>query len=308
MASAGDAAQGILAALDSGMNRAWREEDAAWRAHIHEARSQDVEWMRVERRVRKDDAELRASKRWWRQENLEYRNLENARCLWLRFVERNRRDVEEKSELLKAVSNLSALFAGFAIVTLTQFQPQMKFSKALFGVYGVLTAVVEGLMIMSMVTCTLILGSILKIGRTYVNEEAEEEFIFSCLDFCRNYNPGDHPPAPRRTLEAFWYCRCETTWQQAFHSFSFGVSLFLLSMIVIGWIKYSGESQVTAILFISLCAIAIVLWFIVQYAWGEYFRRRKITHASYNTSSEEKGLPYAWYLAPIFDESQATMA
>ena len=38
-----------------------------------------------------------------------------------RFVEKNRRDVEEKSEQLKAISNLSALFAGFAIVTLTQF-------------------------------------------------------------------------------------------------------------------------------------------------------------------------------------------
>ena len=36
-------------------------------------------------------------------------------------MEKNRRDVEEKSEQLKAISNLAALFAGFAIVTLTQF-------------------------------------------------------------------------------------------------------------------------------------------------------------------------------------------
>lgn len=38
-----------------------------------------------------------------------------------RFVERNRRDVEEKSDQLKAISNLAALFCGFATVTLTQF-------------------------------------------------------------------------------------------------------------------------------------------------------------------------------------------
>jgi hypothetical protein len=52
---------------------------------------------------------------------MEQRNLENARVLWLRFVEKNRRDVEEKTEQLKAISNLAALFAGFAVVTLTQF-------------------------------------------------------------------------------------------------------------------------------------------------------------------------------------------
>jgi hypothetical protein len=57
----------------------------------------------------------------WRIEDMEQRNLENARVLWLRFVEKNRRDVEEKTEQLKAISNLAALFAGFAVVTLTQF-------------------------------------------------------------------------------------------------------------------------------------------------------------------------------------------
>ena len=42
-----------------------------------------------------------------------------------RFVEKNRRDVEEKSEQLKAVSNLAALFAGFGVVCLTQFQVEV---------------------------------------------------------------------------------------------------------------------------------------------------------------------------------------
>jgi len=96
-----------------------------------------------------------------------------------RFVEKNRRDVEEKSEQLKAVSSLAALFAGFAVVTLTQFG----FDADTVGIiwiafYGVLTALVVGLMTISMVTCTLILGSILKSGKLYVNEEAEEDFMF----------------------------------------------------------------------------------------------------------------------------------
>jgi len=41
-----------------------------------------------------------------------------------RFVEKNRRDVEEKSEQLRAMSNLATIFVGFAIVTLTQFNVQ----------------------------------------------------------------------------------------------------------------------------------------------------------------------------------------
>ena len=55
-------------------------------------------------------------------------------------MEKNRRDVEEKSEQLKAVSNLAALFAGFAVVTLTQFAfDQATVSVVWIAFYGVLT-------------------------------------------------------------------------------------------------------------------------------------------------------------------------
>lgn len=96
----------------------------------------------------------------WRQEDLVQRQLDNARAVWERYVEKNRcgeilqrsrvqlnagrevrlqrcgrhaptcagrppcarspaarrRDVEERAEQLKAISNLSALIAGFALV------------------------------------------------------------------------------------------------------------------------------------------------------------------------------------------------
>ena len=38
----------------------------------------------------------------------------------IRFVEKNRRDVEEKSELLRAIQQIGALFSGLAHVALTQ--------------------------------------------------------------------------------------------------------------------------------------------------------------------------------------------
>ena len=51
----------------------------------------------------------REERRRWRQEDIEQRTLENARVLWARFVEQNRRDIEERSEQLKTFSNLAAL-------------------------------------------------------------------------------------------------------------------------------------------------------------------------------------------------------
>lgn len=40
--------------------------------------------------------------------------------LWARVVERNRRDVEEKSEQLKAVASMAALVAGFSLTGFLQ--------------------------------------------------------------------------------------------------------------------------------------------------------------------------------------------
>jgi calcium release-activated calcium channel protein 1 len=63
----------------------------------------------------------REEQRKWRAEDIQQRHLENARALWARVVEKNRRDVEEKSEQLKGVSSLAALLAGFALSGFLQF-------------------------------------------------------------------------------------------------------------------------------------------------------------------------------------------
>lgn len=62
----------------------------------------------------------RDEERRWRAEDLEQRALDNARQLWARFVEKNRRDVEERAEQLKGISNLAALVAGFVMISYLQ--------------------------------------------------------------------------------------------------------------------------------------------------------------------------------------------
>lgn len=300
----GDVARAVLTAFDSSMSNAWREEEEAWHASEEQWRQQDLQWNNCERLRWQSERHFRDLKYRWREEDMVQRNLDNAHCLWLRFIERNRRDVEEKSEQLRAISNLAAIFAGFAIVTLTQFNVQEKQSLVLAGLYGILTALVEGLMTISMVTCTLILGCIVKIGKTYVSEQAEEEFIFQCFEFCKNYEEGDCPPCPRRTMEAFWECRCESSWQWAFFCFSLGVSLFLLSLTVIGWIKYSGDSKVTASLFVSLCGVAVFVWCFIHYSWSKYVRKTQLMDDRNDLLGDPLGLPYDWYLAPNIRPTQ----
>ncbi len=215
-------------------------------------------------------------------------------------MEKNRRDVEEKSEQLKAVSNLAALFAGFAVVTLTQFTVDATQTGAVWIVsYGVLTAIAVGLMTIAMVTCTLILGSILKNGKLYVNEEAEEEFMFKCKAFVVNYKEGivRRPPFPRLTFETFWSVRCETDWRRAFQLFAVGVLSFLVSLIPIGWIKFS-QSPITAGLFIGIVGVSIVVWGFVQFSWGTHMTSNISRSQEHGMQLPTAGLPFDWHLSP----------
>lgn len=86
----------------------------------------------------------------------------------LRHVEKNRRNVEEKSEQLRSISGQAALIAGFAVVALTEFQIEddARDDEWLIAIFGATTAVVVGLMVVAMVTCTLMLAGILKQGKT----------------------------------------------------------------------------------------------------------------------------------------------
>eukprot|EP00850_Spirogloea_muscicola_P001746 SM000006S19511 [mRNA] locus=s6:1207303:1210332:+ [translate_table: standard] len=319
------------------MSTHWREEDRRWRAEDREWRVEDVEYREQEREWFLQEAAMRESERQWRAEDVEQRHVENARYVWSRFVEKNRRDVEEKSEQLKAISNVSALFAGFAVVTLTQFNFQYSDTHLyLVAIYGILTATTVGLMTLSMVTCTLILGSILKNGKNYVNEDAEEDFMFRCKDFVEGYAVGQKPPAPRRTFEAFWDYRCEEDWRRAFsfftwelvktfdnlaanrtgseefcsvtrssaHSPSWPASFRSGACMPPRWIKFF-YSTVTAACFMGIVCVAVLVWGWQQWSWGSYLTASPVMLVDAEMRLQRQmslvhpqGLPFDWHMNP----------
>ncbi|CAI5961806.1 unnamed protein product [Closterium sp. NIES-65] len=186
-----DIMQGVLVSFGTSMATATREEQRTWWAEDATWRAEDLDWRGEEKAVYEAEGERRIRMR--------------------KFVEKNRRDVEEKTEQLKAISSISALFGLCATVTLTQLsldkEGETTAPIGLIALYALTTALVEGLMIVSMVTCALLLGSILKVGKTFVSEREEQEFMAACLRFCALYQRGDRPPHPRKSFEAFWASR-----------------------------------------------------------------------------------------------------
>ena len=183
-----DAAQALLTGLDTAAQRSWRDEDRAWRSEDRHWRKEDLAWREEERNWRHLEQDWRRRQAAWRRADMDQRLVENARQLWSRFVEKNRRDVEEKSEQLKTLSNLSALLAGFAVVSLVEMQFEEKEEMAwLVACFGATTALTVGLMVNAMVTSSLMLASILKNGKTYVatGMESGQKEVFAEISYFR---------------------------------------------------------------------------------------------------------------------------
>ncbi|KAI7840230.1 hypothetical protein COHA_006012 [Chlorella ohadii] len=200
----------------------------------------------------------------WRQEDLVQRHLENARAMWARHVEKNRRDVEERAEQLKAISSLSALIAGFALASFVQFDFAPDASsegvQLAFGLTIALTVLLEG---NAMVLCSLIHASILKSGRQYVSSQEEADFMARARHFAATYHVGARPPAPRRNFQSHWQYACEGQWRLAFFMFMAGMPVFFVNMALAAWIKFSYSTQ-TAATMTAVMALSLTIFLVAQ--------------------------------------------
>jgi calcium release-activated calcium channel protein 1 len=302
--SISDYATAFLTALDTSLAKKWREEDREWRKQDCSFRKEEREYKIVEQLYREQSNN-------WRKADMNQRTLENARVVWNRYVEKNRRDVEEKSEQLRAQSNLAALIAGFAVVSLVELnftndyeQLPKHVSEWLIALYASTTALVVGLMLNSMVLCTFLLSSILKRGKSYVSEDEEAEFLTRCRKFAHHYKPGDYPPQPKRTFERHWENRCEDSWRKAFFMFTFGVPVFLINLACCAWLKFA-YSSITSGLVSFIVFISAIVWAKTNKDWGWEIARGsnsqgKTSHknAPYTKSfstGKANGLPFDWH-------------
>ena len=263
-------------------------------------RVEERDWWHLEHLWRQEN-------RKWRVEDVEQRVLENARWIWLRYAEKNRRDVEEKSEQLKSISNLSALIAGFAVVAFVELQfhdPETEpahVSEVLIVAYAATTATVVALMLNSMVLCSFLLCSILRNGKTYVSEAEEADYLFRCRSFSTNYKPGDAPPTPKRSFEAFWETRCEDDWKHAFRMFTCGVPVFLVNIACVAWLKFH-YSPAAAGATTAIAVAATAGWAKTQNNWGWHVARggRAADRSAVASGAprEPAGMPFDWHARP----------
>jgi len=184
-----------------------------------------------------------------RQEDMQQRAINNER----RLIDDARRSVDVHAEQLKAVSHLSALIAGFAMVVMVEIQLPDRINFLLLLVYGATSASVVGLMLLAMLNCTVMLVAILK---------------YDCVN----------RPIP---YHAFWHTRCESDWRFAYQCFSLGVPLFMVVLAQIGWIVFSDgrggdpyanyTTWIPATLVSAVAAVCVALWYLhLKAKWGRF--------------------------------------
>ena len=143
-----------------------------------------------------------------REEDMRQRSLENER----RSIDDARRSVDEKSQQLKAISHLSALIAGFAMITLVEIQIDDDLDGWLTAIFGGTTAVVIGCMLLAMLNSTLMLVAILK---------------YDCVK--REVPFAD-----------FWRLRCEDDFLFSLRCFTRGIPVFMVVLGQVGCFWFGG--------------------------------------------------------------------
>lgn len=130
-------------------------------------------------------------------------------------------------------------------------------------IYGVTAATVVGLMLLSMLTCTIMLIAIMKYDSIERN-----------------------PP-----FAEFWRSRCEDDWVFAYQCFTTGVPMFLVVVSQVGWVifsNYDDESRNVASSFVTVIALGTAVWWFVHInpKWVQWNGRRRDTSVARSADPE----------------------
>ena len=190
-----------------------------------------------------------------REEDMKQRTLENRRYA----IDDARRAVDEKAQQLKVLANQSALIAGFSMVAFVEINISPSVNGLILTLFGVTTASVIALMLVSTLNATYMLVAILR---------------YDCV-------------TREVPFDEFWKKRCEPDWRMALRTFSHGIPLFMVVVALVAWIifwehdcLYYAASIVTGI-----SATLAVIWFSsTERKWGDFLM---MTQAKITTRSDE---------------------
>lgn len=296
-------AQAGLTALDTWMSRKWREHERMWRKDERQWRSEEMIFREDARQFERAESEFRKRRRRWREEDIKQRRVDNSHYLWSRCAELNRREVDEKAEHLRLLSWLTGVITSFTMTTPVEFQYDAAVSTARLTAYAICTALVPTLMTTATMISVFLLGTILKMGKWFVSEEGEEEFMTQCRIYAESGNPLQlSPPAPRRTFDRFWEFRCEGDWVRAFRMFSWGITSFLSLLCTMGFVKF-WFSNITAIFFAVIIGIFFFIWLGIKFTYGLYLRNEAHDGPALSVSRRQPQLswpddPFKWHIQP----------
>ncbi|CAI5990666.1 unnamed protein product [Closterium sp. NIES-65] len=277
-------AQAALTALDTWTARDWRKEERQWREELRRWRADDVAFRAEERRFKAEERMFRTVRHRcasngcafnrWRHEIMQQRHVDNAMHLWDRTKECNRRSVEEKAEHMRAMAWLAAIVGGF---TMTAPVEAMAWLAAIVGGFT-MTAPVEftysdpdapmpSLMVVAAMIAVFVLGAVLRMGKLYVHEREEEEFLASARYFALNRAAAGGnrttvaaPPAALRSFDRFWDLRCESDWRLTFRLFSAGITFFFPLLATMAFLKFHPNIWIPSI-FSSVLLVALIQWY-----------------------------------------------
>ncbi|OQS06015.1 hypothetical protein THRCLA_01919 [Thraustotheca clavata] len=199
-----------------------------WRVEDMEYRKQEVQW-------REDDVKRQHA---WRLDDIE-------REKRLQKLENERRVTDARSEQLSAVSNLSALLGGFAMVANVEINLPADINWSIMFLYGTVSASVILCMLCCMLMCTLLLLAITR----YASLDLENDLRLLEFEQLDVESP----------FYVWWLKRCEKDWQLAYGFFRVGIFLFLWTVALVGWVQFE-KTMIAGIGMSAIAFLSFVFW------------------------------------------------